>query len=757
MNFKQNCEHFFAMYNFPFSQNFSNNFQARSFSFYGVVLILVLTFVIGCLAFKARHDQWKVWKSNKNITFVQESPLLSTTDGPYFLHMARTVDQNQSFISWNEKRFFPESKKEFRKPSREPSFFEVSLLAYSIKSLSKLYNNDYLLASNLLIPISAFLTSVFIFSLFFAVGFSFEGIVAGLGASLSPALLFRTSIGRVDTDLLNVGFFYSILALIAASFRTNNQKFGFVFICLAGFMNFLFNFWYHHPGFFIPFLFIIIILQVLHKVKLKNSIYQIILFSVFSGPYFVIQSLSGFKHFLAVGFYFYDFKGLVMFLSKSVSSNNINTDGVNTDINTLVFPDTFQTVSELNRIDIMELLKLGFGQGNEWLGIVGIVGFLIFIIFNFKSFIVMLPAVAFLIISIFLGRRYMMYAMPLYWFGVAYLCTSLSYVLIGYIKSFKSIESQVKILVSSCICIGLIVLISNISLSSCKNSSFFNCIPKYFPKPAVSAEITQGFLSLQSKNFDQSSIVITWWDYGYWLNYFSGLTSVIDGGTQRSAKTYLVANSLTASSQKKSYDTMNYIVSSTLDKVISDSKNGAAFFENRISQSHPINRPVLLFLTNDMVRWWQPITYLGNWDVVNGRPKDIAEFEKIDCKQKEKSQSEMICKNPNFPRSWVLDTNNGATKIGEKKFFQLDSLVIVKDGSLILNNDYKNKKGETSQITRASMLIDIVGKKRSFYLVKPETLASTFTQLYFFNQPKKHMFKLVKDAYPFYRVFELYK
>ena len=98
-----------------------------------------------------------------------------------------------------------------------------------------------------------------------------------------------------------------------------------------------------------------------------------------------------------------------------------------------------------------------------------------------------------------------------------------------------------------------------------------------------------------------------------------------------------------------------------------------------------------------------------------------------------------------------------SVKIGEKKFFQLDSLVIVKDGSLILNNDYKHKKGETSQSTRASMLIDIVGRKRSFYLVKPETLASTFTQLYFFNQPKKNMFKLVKDGYPFYRVFELYK
>ena len=81
------------MYNFPFSQNFSNNFQTRSFGFFGVVVILVLTFVIGCLAFKARHDQWKVWNSKKNITFVQDSPLLSTADGPYYVHMARTIDQ----------------------------------------------------------------------------------------------------------------------------------------------------------------------------------------------------------------------------------------------------------------------------------------------------------------------------------------------------------------------------------------------------------------------------------------------------------------------------------------------------------------------------------------------------------------------------------------------------------------------------------------------------------------------------------------
>ena len=78
----------------------------------------------------------------------------------------------------------------------------------------------------------------------------------------------------------------------------------------------------------------------------------------------------------------------------------------------------------------------------------------------------------------------------------------------------------------------------------------------------------KAFDLLIKEGFDTSSIIVTWWDYGYWLNYFSGLTSVHDGGSQRSPKTYLVANSLTSTSQKKSYDIINYIVSNNLENVL---------------------------------------------------------------------------------------------------------------------------------------------------------------------------------------------
>ena len=51
--------------------------------------------IIGLLAFKARNDQWNVWKLNKNITFYENSPLLSTADGPYFIGLAKKISERE--------------------------------------------------------------------------------------------------------------------------------------------------------------------------------------------------------------------------------------------------------------------------------------------------------------------------------------------------------------------------------------------------------------------------------------------------------------------------------------------------------------------------------------------------------------------------------------------------------------------------------------------------------------------------------------
>ncbi len=396
-------------------------------------------------------------------------------------------------------------------------------------------------------------------------------------------------------------------------------------------------------------------------------------------------------------------------------------------------------MTELQKLDFFKYFELSLGNGNEWIGFFGIIGLIIFVVVNFKKSIVLLPAFTFLLMSIFIGKRFAIYAIPLYWFGLSYLVISLVLIIqkIILMRSFKN--NSISILIPASTSIILIFVAFSTSISACENSSFFNCNPKYVPQPSFSTELTESFHSLQSKNFDPDSVVITWWDYGYWLNYFSNLRTVHDGGSQRSPKTYLVANSLTSSSQKDSYNKINYIVSSNLEKVLNDSKRGYEFFNKEISNSSSIDRPVYLFLSRDMIRWWSTITYLGNWDIINGLERNKAAFERIDCRPK--SQIEMVCGDA------ILNVNNGSISNGN----QLDSLLITQDGKIIRDYDYKNRGGVVS------LLIEIVGNNRYFYVSDPKTLKSTFANLFFLNNTNNRYFKLIKDGYPLYRVYEIKK
>ena len=699
-------------------------FKKRNLGFKGIISILIFTFIVGLLAYKSSNDQWKVWTSNPDITFYKGSPLLSTADGPYFLDIAKSLNEDTPISLLNERRFYPEFDKEFAHKQKidsinEPSVFNTPLLPTIINLFSKFYDNNLLLAANSIIPVAAFLTAIFISLFFFVLGFGYEGLVAGLGASLSQSIYVRTSIGRVDTDLLNIGFFYSILGLIAASVQSNNFRHKILLTILAGVSNFCFIWWYQRPGFFLPFLFTLVLLQLLNKAKIKTLIIQILIFSFFSGPFFVYISFENILSFIGV---------YINFLPKEVASSG------------LIFPDTFNTITELQKLTFSDYSKIIFGENKEWITVMGIIGLVTFMIFNFRISIAMLPPFIFLLMSIFLGKRFAIYAIPLYWFGVAYLVFSLILMtkntlkLSVYINLKNSVIENILMSVSACL---LLFIIVNTSISDCENDRFFNCKPKYTPMPSFSNKITQAFDEFKYEDFEKSSIIVTWWDFGYWLNYFSGLSSVHDGGTQRSPKTYLVAKSLTSTKQQHSYDLINYLVSSDLKKIQDDSSKDYEFFMNQISKSENINRPVYVFLSREMIGWWSTITYIGNWDIINGKEKNKVLFERIDCKPK--SQNEMICGNA------ILNINSGSISNGN----QLDSLVISQNGNQIRRYDYKKRRAEVS------LLIEIVGNERFFYVVSPETLESNFSKLFLLNISKNKFFTLVKDEYPAYRVFKV--
>ena len=58
---------------------------------------------------------------------------------------------------------------------------------------------------------------------FGAAGYWAEGAVAAIGGGLSSAYLVRSSIGRIDTDQLNLGFMYLIFGLVIFAGRAKSK------------------------------------------------------------------------------------------------------------------------------------------------------------------------------------------------------------------------------------------------------------------------------------------------------------------------------------------------------------------------------------------------------------------------------------------------------------------------------------------------------------------------------------------------------
>ena len=107
-----------------------------------------------------------------------------------------------------------------------------------------------------------------------------------------------------------------------------------------------------------------------------------------------------------------------VYLNFSTNLEKVNYSGLN-------FPNTFITISELQKLNLEEYSRDVFGRGKEWVFLLGIIGLLLFSVFNFGRTLGMVPALVFLILSIFVGKRFAIYAVPLYWFGFAYLLSTL--------------------------------------------------------------------------------------------------------------------------------------------------------------------------------------------------------------------------------------------------------------------------------------------------------------------------------------------
>ena len=661
-----------------------------------LVLIVLSVFTASAMSWYVRHWQYEVWDQNPQIFSLDDgTQLFTTTDAPYFLGVAQSLKQHGNFSSFQEKRLYPTRRSHMRSNPIPSGYTDAPLLSVLISFLADENSPKSLLkAGNKLLPISIILTSLMVAFAFGVFGHWLAGTIAAAGSGLSSAFLTRSSAGRIDTDQLNLGFFYLITGLIILSAKTQSFRRSIVLTVISGLVMQLFFWWYPKPVFGWIFLISLCWLSFVYFRDIKRILFQGIILLCSSGLIFSGLGLGADNP----------------YLNEFVTFKNF------------IFPNTHATITELRTVPLHEVLERI--SGSVFLGVLSCFCMLLWAIRYPALAVIFFPAAMFSLLNFVFGNRTIFYATPLFWFGLGWVSITLT----RYVNHRFGLQN----LGTLSLTVTMLVLFSGI---------WFVSPTSYVQGPTFDRKTISVFKNFNEIAKESNPVVLTWWDYGYTSMFFNGYPTVHDPGGQNKPTTFFVASSLLSSSQK---DASSLIKDITL---FGSSGTVKKQFEGQKPQPLDVEgRQPYLVLTKDMANWIPSISKLGNWDVRQGKPKPLLSvpsdyelnYEKLICTAS-KTPNAFVC------NDIVFDTNSG--QFGNHAI--LDGMVVSRDGRQLSGRKFNNS-------TSALMLHSEIGERgRSNMLIHRDLYFSVFHQLFHAGRHDEQYFELVYDDYPSVRVFKV--
>ena len=338
-----------------------------------------------------RYQQFETWAKTPAAYFVGERPMMTTLDAPYWLRWAR--EYNEGTYGNDYLRYYPDSTKHlqasiipqlFKDPAPSPSsseflqtkYRDVPLLSFLIAHFSPFFNYNYYLAGTLLVPV---LASLFILPLgiyFFKIGVPLSGLIGGLVGTFAGGYYMRSSIGRIDTDMLNL--FFPVLAalLILQASRAKSERSVLLFSIGAGLSIFLFQWWYGRPGFTMVYFVVLVFSLFVQQIRFRTVLLSSLLFVLCANPGTYMKGTGSVEGFLKS--YFSIDEAMEVVIDKGTTP--------------ATFPNTSTTISEVNRVPIDEVLRRVLS--NTLLDWVGIFAFLGLALFRWRVLLTLVPMLA---------------------------------------------------------------------------------------------------------------------------------------------------------------------------------------------------------------------------------------------------------------------------------------------------------------------------------------------------------------------------
>ncbi len=667
-----------------------------------VIFAIILGIIASYLNFQARYTNWHLWEQNKAEFFYKDTPLFTTMDAGYFLGIAGHLKSGKTLEDYQSLRVFPT--KQIQDPSIKSPGRSAPLLSKVIAFFAKDASpKELLIAGNKMLPYTAAVTALAIFIAFGVTGYWMEGSVAAAGGGLSIVYYWRSAIGRIDTDQLNLGLMYFMFAMVLCAGSAKKLRWGIFFTFIAALSARLFMSWYDKS--------------------------ELIIMALIAFCWLIIVKSKDWRRLIV-------FSTVFILLSGVGLINPFATVYVQTDfgIHNFVFNNVISTVSEASRIEFLEVLRRM--TGSILVSTLCLLGMIVWAIRHPIIAIAYAPLAGFAMLSVVLGNRALFYSAPFFWFGGAYLAVLIMRICVHLVfqrlEAFKQIISTSA---SATICAILILFI------------WVNSPVNQLARPSIPVPIIKALVELKSIAGQEKSVLASWWDYGYASMLFNGLPTFTDPGQHLSNSNYFIADSLLSNNQSHSADTLRFLGSgglTTLKENIDDRDTLLKKIKSNRDEQGPV---VYLMLTDQMTSWMPSISKIGNWDIDLGVPIPAKGHKQ----GQQLSYNFLNCTDTKTPG--IVKCNNSIINLNEGKIDGNPVLNLVAEahgGQFVGSKGYKQSELNVFQIMKNDK-----GKSAKVAILHRDLFFSSFNQMFHLGRYDIENFKLVYDGYPNVRIFKL--
>lgn len=687
--------------------DYNDNFNKKVF-----FSILFLLFLSISLNFGSRNYEKSIWDKNPTYFSAEGEPRVRTGDPAYFIKNAQYLKLGILPDRYMEKMYFPSLSGGIKKKNAPPLSHLISYLAKD-DSLSEIVK-----AGNRLVLFSSVITTIGIFFLFYVIGRPFEGVIASLGGGITTEYFNRSSIGYIDTDMLNLFFMYFLFGMIYLSSKNNTWFKSLIYVVISGLIAKIFYFWYPKSELILISFFSLVFLTVVNTKNWKRVLSNSIIFILLSNPQIYMNTLNILNN-----------PYLKNYLSANVSSVDL------VERSYLSFNNIFRYVGELTSIPFYNLIKL---EGSIYLGISCFIGIALWGITYPVIFIGLAPIIFFFLLSILIGQRALFYSLPFFWFGFGYLVNFMIFKVIN-LKNL-SINRYLTYFFTSVMLIVFTVFATG-------------GIKKKVGLTIIESSTIKAFIKMNEIIEDRDkSVFVTPWTYGYESILYNDLPILIHPGSPTSPRHYFISRAYTSLDLEETSLILNYVAGGNVEKINEKGIDTFQKLSEDIYSQDKNDLDIFLILTDQQRFWLKSDGATAYWNIEDAKPYyfdeltafDIFNLIEIDCDDLDTKTLTTTCYDYDSKEEISVNLASGLWD-GEPL---LKRVVQVANDKIEINEEYENAEGNyVFQIIKNS------DNTSQLYLMHDVVFRSSYNQLFHLNENQN--FELVYDDYPHTKIYKI--